>query len=167
MSRFWERVSVGQRAHESGLRRGPSLFGLFWSSSPCSSCGDDSISHAEPPTDGRWLSLRQVSVANGHRSARLQAQHQPTAGYQRHLCAAYCCLCLYDCLRRTDVEKLLRADNETNALIASGTAICGGTTIATLSPIIGARAEQTGAALCIVFLLNAIALLAFQPSDTG
>ena len=57
--------------------------------------------------------------------------------------------------------KLLRADNETNALIASGTAICGGTTIATLSPIIGARAEQTGAALCIVFLLNAIALLAF------
>ena len=57
--------------------------------------------------------------------------------------------------------RLFRSANETNALISSGTAICGGTTIATLSPIIGARAEQTGAALCIVFLLNAIALLTF------
>ena len=56
---------------------------------------------------------------------------------------------------------LLRIDNETNALISSGTAICGGTTIATLSPIIGARVEQTGAALCIIFLLNAIALITF------
>lgn len=72
--------------------------------------------------------------------------------------AAYVCMTACAGLM---LGKLLRADNETNALIASGTAICGGTTIATLSPIIGARAEQTGAALCIVFLLNAIALLAF------
>lgn len=72
--------------------------------------------------------------------------------------AAYVCMTACAGLM---LGKLLRADNETNALIASGTAICGGTTIATLSPIVGARAEQTGAALCIVFLLNAIALLAF------
>ena len=72
--------------------------------------------------------------------------------------AAYVCMTACAGLM---LGKLLRADNETNALIASGTAICGGTTIATLSPIIGARPEQTGAALCIVFLLNAIALLAF------
>ena len=56
---------------------------------------------------------------------------------------------------------LCRSEGKTNALISSGTAICGGTTIATLSPIIGARPEQTGTALCIVFLLNALALLTF------
>ena len=56
---------------------------------------------------------------------------------------------------------LARSDRTTNALISSGTAICGGTTIATLSPILPARPEQTGAALCVVFLLNAIALMTF------
>ena len=56
---------------------------------------------------------------------------------------------------------LVRCDRSTNALISSGTAICGGTTIATLSPVIGARPEQTGAALCVVFLLNVIALMTF------
>ena len=56
---------------------------------------------------------------------------------------------------------LARSDRTTNALISSGTAICGGTTIATLSPILAARPEQTGTALCVVFLLNAIALMTF------
>ena len=61
---------------------------------------------------------------------------------------------------------LVRSDRATNALISSGTAICGGTTIATLSPIIAARPEQTGAALCVVFLLNAIALMTFPAIGT-
>lgn len=46
-------------------------------------------------------------------------------------------------------------------LISTGTAICGGTTIASLSPVIGARPEQTGVALTLVFLLNALALFTF------
>ena len=61
---------------------------------------------------------------------------------------------------------LARSDRTTNALISSGTAICGGTTIATLSPILAARPEQTGAALCVVFLLNAIALMTFPTIGT-
>ena len=61
---------------------------------------------------------------------------------------------------------LVRSDRSTNALISSGTAICGGTTIATLSPIIAARPEQTGAALCVVFFLNAIALMTFPAIGT-
>lgn len=56
---------------------------------------------------------------------------------------------------------LFRIEKETNALVSGGTAICGGTAIATLSPVIGARPEQTGAALCIVSLLNAVALVTF------
>ena len=72
--------------------------------------------------------------------------------------AAYVCTTV---LAGLGLGYLCRSEQETNALISSGTAICGGTTIATLSPIINARPEQTGTALCIVFLLNALALLTF------
>ena len=72
--------------------------------------------------------------------------------------AAYVCLTV--CCGLV-IGALMRSEKETNALISSGTAICGGTTIATLSPILGARSEQTGAALCVVFLLNALALVTF------
>jgi uncharacterized integral membrane protein (TIGR00698 family) len=56
---------------------------------------------------------------------------------------------------------LLRNERNSSRLIASGTAICGGTTIASLSPVIHARPEQTGVALAIVFLLNAVAMFTF------
>lgn len=56
---------------------------------------------------------------------------------------------------------LLRNQRKSSQLIASGTAICGGTTIASLSPVIQARPEQTGVALTLVFLLNALALFTF------
>ncbi len=56
---------------------------------------------------------------------------------------------------------LLRNERKSSTLIASGTAICGGTTIASLSPVIHARPEQTGVALAIVFLLNAVAMFSF------
>ncbi|HIG41473.1 MAG: putative sulfate exporter family transporter [bacterium] len=55
----------------------------------------------------------------------------------------------------------LKVELNANKLMSSGTAICGGTTIASLSPIIGATSHQTGAALAIVFLLNALALFTF------
>ncbi len=56
---------------------------------------------------------------------------------------------------------LLGNQRKSSQLISSGTAICGGTTIASLSPVIGARPEQTGVALTLVFLLNAVALFSF------
>ena len=56
---------------------------------------------------------------------------------------------------------LLKTHRDANQLISSGTAICGGTTIASLSPVINARPEQTGVALTLVFLLNAVALFLF------
>ena len=55
----------------------------------------------------------------------------------------------------------LKTSTISNKLISSGTAICGGTTIACLSPIIHAPPHQTAVALALVFLLNAIALFAF------
>lgn len=57
--------------------------------------------------------------------------------------------------------RLLGVDRAASTLIATGTGICGGTTIATLAPILKARAEQVGLSLAIVFLLNAVALFLF------
>jgi uncharacterized integral membrane protein (TIGR00698 family) len=59
------------------------------------------------------------------------------------------------------LARLLKMEVVSGILMASGTAICGGTTIATLAPILKARADQVGVALAIVFLLNAIALFTF------
>ena len=57
--------------------------------------------------------------------------------------------------------QVLKSDLVTGRLISAGTAICGGTAIATLSPLLGSQPHQTGVALAIVFLLNAFALLVF------
>ncbi len=46
-------------------------------------------------------------------------------------------------------------------LLSIGTAICGGSAIAAVSPIIGAKSEEIAAAMGTVFLLNAVALLLF------
>jgi len=48
-------------------------------------------------------------------------------------------------------------------LISSGTAICGGSAIAAVGPIIGASDEEMSVSLGTVFILNAIALFIFPP----
>lgn len=46
-------------------------------------------------------------------------------------------------------------------LVASGTAICGGSAIAAIAPVVGAKDDETSVSLAIIFLLNAVALLIF------
>ena len=55
----------------------------------------------------------------------------------------------------------LRLDRKTTHLISSGTAICGGSAIAAISPVIRADEKQISVALGIVFILNSIALFIF------
>ena len=57
--------------------------------------------------------------------------------------------------------RLIRSDRVESTLLASGTAICGATAIATLAPVVGARPQQLAATTGIVFLLNAVALFTF------
>jgi uncharacterized integral membrane protein (TIGR00698 family) len=47
------------------------------------------------------------------------------------------------------------------ALICAGTGICGGSAIAAAAPAIEASADETAAAMAVVFLLNGVALLVF------
>lgn len=57
----------------------------------------------------------------------------------------------------------LRTDRDTSVLVSVGTAICGGSAIAAVSPVIRARQEAVAMAFAIVFLLNAAGLFIFPP----
>ncbi len=57
--------------------------------------------------------------------------------------------------------KLMKVDKKTSYLISSGTAICGGSAIAAISPVIKAEENQISVALGTIFILNSIALLLF------
>src|SRR5665213_2750834 len=57
--------------------------------------------------------------------------------------------------------KLLKIEKKTSHLISTGTAICGGSAIAAISPLIKADEKQISVALGTVFILNSIALFLF------
>ena len=58
-------------------------------------------------------------------------------------------------------SKLLKTDKIISFLISAGTAICGGSAIAAVSPIIKANEKQISVALGVVFILNSVALFIF------
>ena len=64
-------------------------------------------------------------------------------------------------LMGTILTRLLKVDLKMGHLIASGTAICGGSAIAAVAPAIKASNEQASHALATVFILNSIALFVF------
>ena len=57
--------------------------------------------------------------------------------------------------------KILKLEKKTSFLIAAGTAICGGSAIAAISPVIKAEEKQISVALGTIFILNSIALVLF------
>jgi uncharacterized integral membrane protein (TIGR00698 family) len=59
------------------------------------------------------------------------------------------------------ISRFLKVDKTTAYLISAGTAICGGSAIAAVAPVIKAKNENTSVALGVVFTLNSIALLLF------
>ncbi len=61
----------------------------------------------------------------------------------------------------TFLGRRLRVAPDTSLLVTVGTAICGGSAIAAVAPVIGAKDHDVSMALVTVFLLNAIALLIF------
>ncbi len=57
--------------------------------------------------------------------------------------------------------KWFNIEKKTSFLISSGTAICGGSAIAAISPVIKAEEKQISVALGCVFILNSVALFIF------
>ena len=58
-------------------------------------------------------------------------------------------------------RKILKIDRDTSYLISSGTAICGGSAIAAVGPVLKAKDSEMSVALATIFVLNAIALFIF------
>lgn len=58
-------------------------------------------------------------------------------------------------------RKVLKVDRDTSYLISSGTAICGGSAIAAVGPVLRAKDSEMSVALGTIFVLNAIALFVF------
>ncbi|WP_281754353.1 YeiH family protein [Neptunitalea chrysea] len=59
------------------------------------------------------------------------------------------------------LSRIFKINKKTSFLISSGTAICGGSAIAAVSPVIKASEKQISVALGVVFILNSVALLIF------
>ena len=61
----------------------------------------------------------------------------------------------------TILGKLFKIDKKTSHLVSCGTAICGGSAIAAISPVISAEEKQISVALGTIFILNSVALFIF------
>jgi len=61
------------------------------------------------------------------------------------------------------VGRLMTINKKTTILISTGTAICGGSAIAAVAPVIEAKQSDISVSLATVFILNSIALLIFPP----
>ena len=61
----------------------------------------------------------------------------------------------------TFIGKWLNIEKKTSHLISCGTAICGGSAIAAIAPVIKSNEKQTSVALGVIFILNSLALFLF------
>ncbi|MDO5571827.1 MAG: putative sulfate exporter family transporter [Bacteroidales bacterium] len=58
-------------------------------------------------------------------------------------------------------RKMLKVERDTAYLVSSGTAICGGSAIAAVGPVLNAKESDMSVSLATIFVLNAIALFIF------
>lgn len=59
--------------------------------------------------------------------------------------------------------RYMRINEKSSYLISSGTAICGGSAIAAVGPVLKADQNEMAVSLGVIFILNAIALFIFPP----
>jgi len=59
--------------------------------------------------------------------------------------------------------RAMQVPSNTRTLVSFGTAICGGSAIAALAPVIKAKDQEIAVSLATVFTLNAVALILFPP----
>ena len=65
------------------------------------------------------------------------------------------------------IGRAMHISRGTAHLISSGTAICGGSAIAAVGPVVGATDEEMSVSLGTVFILNSVALFAFPMIGTA
>jgi len=67
----------------------------------------------------------------------------------------------------TVLGKLVKVRPRASFLISTGTAICGGSAIAAVGPVLGATEDEMSVSLGTIFLLNSVALLTFPAIGTA
>lgn len=101
--------------------------------------------------------LLQVSVVGlGFGMNAVQAMQAGKEGFWFTIISISCTLTLGLLL-----GKWFKVEKNTSFLISTGTAICGGSAIAAVSPIVKANEKQLSTALGTIFVLNSVALLIF------
>lgn len=70
---------------------------------------------------------------------------------------------LFTILAGIVIGKLLKVEKRTTTLVSSGTAICGGSAIAAIGPVVGANDKEMSVSMGTIFLLNSLALVIFPP----
>ncbi|MGN0854271.1 MAG: YeiH family protein [Kiritimatiellia bacterium] len=59
--------------------------------------------------------------------------------------------------------RFLKVEKRTSYLVSAGTAICGGSAIAAVGPLVDAKEDEMSVSLGTIFVLNAVALFVFPP----
>ena len=63
--------------------------------------------------------------------------------------------------------RVARLECRVSILLGVGAAICGASAILAVSPMIGAREQETAYAVTTIFVFNILALLCFPPTVTN
>jgi len=103
----------------------------------------------------KWL-LQASVVALGFGMNLKQVLHAGRSGFL-YTAISISCAMLLGLL----FGSLLKVAGKASFLISAGTAICGGSAIAAISPITGADQEEISVSMGTVFVLNSVALLSF------
>ncbi len=61
------------------------------------------------------------------------------------------------------LARVFKVDREQSLLMTTGTAICGGSAMAAVAPVINASALSMAVSMSVVFILNAVAIYVFPP----
>jgi uncharacterized integral membrane protein (TIGR00698 family) len=61
------------------------------------------------------------------------------------------------------LSRLFKIDHEQSILMTAGTAVCGGSAMAAVAPVINASALSMAISMSVVFILNALAIYLFPP----
>jgi uncharacterized integral membrane protein (TIGR00698 family) len=111
--------------------------------------------HSESRKLSKFL-LQAAVVCLGFGMNLKEVVHAGAAGFMYTAVSIAFALCLGVAL-----GKLLQVGKTQSLLISFGTAICGGSAIAAMGPILEANEEQMAVSLGTVFVLNSVALLLF------
>ena len=118
--------------------------------------------YAQPSRTGSRILLQVSVVALGFGMNLFEVLKAGRSGF------AYTALGIsFAFLAGTALAKLLEVRGNTSLLITTGTAICGGSAIAAIGPIVQANEEEMAVSLGTVFILNSAALLIFPAAGNA